>query len=147
LSQALPRGYHGFMLKRVMLIDDNDADLLYTRIVLERSGAAKEVLAFESARDALAALAASPGPDVDLILLDINMPGMNGFDFLRAYEQLPAARRGQAVVVMLTSSPDPVDRERAASFGSVKGYVVKPLDRDAARALVRLVPSHSVNRP
>ena len=140
MSQARQRGYHGFMLKRVMLIDDNDADLLYTRIVLERSGAAAEVLAFESARDALAALAALPGPDVDLILLDINMPGMNGFDFLRAYEQLPAARRGHAVVVMLTSSPDPVDRERAASFGSVKGYVVKPLDRDAARALVRLAP-------
>ncbi|EHR70365.1 response regulator with CheY-like receiver, AAA-type ATPase, and DNA-binding domains [Burkholderiales bacterium JOSHI_001] len=128
------------MLKRVMLIDDNDADLLYTRIVLERSGAAQEVLAFESARDALAALSARPGPDVDLILLDINMPGMNGFDFLRSYEQLPPAQRGQAVVVMLTSSPDPADRERAASFGSVKDYVVKPLDRDAARALLRLAP-------
>ena len=131
--------YHGFMLKRVMLIDDNDADLLYTRIVLERSGAAQEVLAFESARDALAALAAQPGPDVDLILLDINMPGMSGFDFLRSYEQLPPAQRGRTVVVMLTSSPDPADREHAASFGSVKGYVVKPLDRDAARALPRLV--------
>jgi CheY-like chemotaxis protein len=131
--------YHARMLQRVMLIDDSDADLLYTRIVLERAGAAREVLAYESAREALALLTTPEGRGIDLILLDINMPGMNGFEFLAAYEQLRQELRTSAVVVMLTSSPDPADRERALSHASVKGYVIKPIDKDSALALTRMV--------
>lgn len=124
-----------------MLIDDSDADLLYSRIVIERAGIAREVLAFEFARDALAYLGGPSAHQVDLILLDINMPGMNGFEFLVEYERLCRDRREPAVVVMLTASPDPADRERAMTFGCVKGYVTKPIDLPAVRQLSDLVPS------
>lgn len=119
----------------VMVIDDSDADLLFTQIVLERCGEAWQVLPFEGAREALGFLAREGSPAVDLILLDINMPAMNGFEFLDAYEQLRLEHRAQAVVVMLTSSPDPGDRARALAFASVRGYVEKPIDVGAARAL------------
>lgn len=119
----------------VMLIDDSDADLLFTRIVIERSGGGWEVIGFEEARAALDYLQAPQSQPVDLILLDINMPGMNGFEFLAAYEQLRDAHQARAVVVMLTSSPDPGDRARALSFEAVRGYVTKPIDVESVRGL------------
>lgn len=123
----------------VMVVDDSEADLLFTQIVLQRSGEAWQVLPFEGARDALHFLTDAASPPVDLILLDINMPAMNGFEFLDAYEQLRADHRARAVVVMLTSSPDPGDRARALAFASVRGYVQKPIDVAAARALVQFL--------
>ncbi|MEY3253298.1 MAG: hypothetical protein RL227_2271, partial [Pseudomonadota bacterium] len=110
----------------VLLVDDSEPDRLFASIVLGRSGRPLEVREFESAADALAELATAPQPPT-IILLDINMPGMDGFDFLRAFEQLPEERRRGTSVVMLSSSPLDSDRDRALSHASVKDYMVKPL--------------------
>jgi CheY-like chemotaxis protein len=118
----------------VLLIDDSEPDRIYTGIVLGRSGLPFEVRDFESARDALTLLADAPQPP-SLILLDINMPGMNGFAFLDAYEKLPEAHRRNTVVVMLSSSPADSDRQRALAHAVVKDYVVKPLTVPQARRL------------
>lgn len=126
------------MLKRILLIDDSEPDLLFTRIVLERARVAQEILSFESAREALGWLREPGSKGADLILLDINMPGMNGFEFLGAYEREHLEPRAPAVV-MLTSSADPGDRRRAESFASVCGYVTKPLDTAEATALPTLL--------
>jgi CheY-like chemotaxis protein len=125
------------MIDTILLIDDSDADLLYTQIIIERAGVARQVRGFESAREALAFLKQPESAGVGLILLDINMPGMNGFEFLHAYEQLRREQGTQAVVVMLTSSPDPQDQERAMAFASVRGYVTKPIDLAGASGLVQ----------
>lgn len=122
------------MLNTVMVIDDSETDLLYARIVLERAGVARELVLVESAREALQLLQGRLAGAVDLILLDINMPGMDGFDFLDAYEA-GAADRPCTAVVMLTSSPDPADRLRAQRHACVRGYQTKPLDVPGALAL------------
>ena len=124
---------------RVLTIDDNENDLLFTRIALQRSGVDYDIRAFERAQDALTLLATDPAHGTDLILLDINMPVMNGFAFLEAFEALPAAQRGHAVVVMLSSSSDPADRSRAAQHPCVRGFVTKPLDKETAAGLINMV--------
>jgi CheY-like chemotaxis protein len=124
---------------RVMVVDDSEADLLFARIVLERAEAGFEVLPYESAREALARLQDVGAAAVDLVLLDINMPGMNGFEFLDAFDALPAAQRRSAVMVMLTSSPDPSDRERALAHRCVRGYITKPMSAQAVGSLLRHV--------
>jgi len=125
------------MPPRVMMVDDNDSDLLYTRVTLQRCGEPCEVMAFERAQDALGHLRATPGHGVRLILLDINMPVMDGFAFLDAFEALPPEQRGQAVVAMLSSSSDPADRARAQAYPSVSDYLTKPLNRQLAASLLR----------
>jgi len=129
------------MSRRVMMVDDSDSDLLFTRLALQRCGVPCEVLGFERAEEALAHLAASPDHGVDLILLDINMPVMDGFAFLEAFEALPLAHRGSAVVAMLSSSSDPADRARAGGYSSVKGYLTKPLGKTEAAAVLQHVPA------
>lgn len=126
-------------LKEVLLIDDSEADLLYTQIVVESAAIARGVRAFDTAVEALAFLQRPEGHEADVILLDINMPEMDGFAFLDRYEQLHRSQQAHAVVVMLTSSPDPKDRARALAYACVKDYVVKPIELDAARALVAVV--------
>jgi CheY-like chemotaxis protein len=126
-------------LKEILLVDDSDPDLLYTQVVLQAAEVADSVRPFETAGEALTFLRQPSGHAVDVILLDINMPEMNGFEFLEAYEKLHATHQAKAVVVMLTSSPDPHDRARAMSFASVKGYVVKPIDTPSAEGLLDLI--------
>lgn len=131
-------------LRDVLIIDDSDADLLYSRLILEGAQVAERVITLGTAQEALDHLQQPEGHRVDLILLDINMPEMDGFAFLQTYQGLHVGQQAQAVVVMLTSSPDPVDRERALAFACVKGYVVKPIDLESARGLTALVARGAV---
>jgi CheY-like chemotaxis protein len=126
-------------LRRALIIDDSDPDLLYTQIVLDRAHVAEQVITCGGGQEALDLLQRSEGQEVDLILLDINMPEMDGFEFLQAYQKLHTPRQVRAVVVMLTSSPDPADRARAESFPCVRGYVVKPIDTASALRLETVV--------
>ncbi|MDO8904978.1 response regulator [Hydrogenophaga sp.] len=125
---------------RILMIDDNEDDLLFTRIALTRCGVDYDVRSFQKAQDALDHLSNTADHGVDLILLDINMPVMNGFDFLEAFEALAPRQRGNTVVVLLSSSRDALDRERATRFASVRGFLTKPLERTAAADLPALIP-------
>ncbi len=126
-------------MRQILIIDDSDPDLLYSRLMVERAHIADSVVTFGTGQEALDYLQRADAPPVDAILLDINMPEMNGFAFLECYEALQPERRHSAVVVMLTSSPDPHDRERAQSFASVKGYITKPIDAESAHKLVAVI--------
>jgi CheY-like chemotaxis protein len=129
-------------LKEVLVLDDSDADLLFARIILEAVQVAERVSTFGTGPEVLAYLQRPEGHEVDVILLDINMPEMDGFEFLDAYQRLHREQQARAVVVMLSNSPDPDDRRRAQSFECVKGYVVKPIDAAAARDLAALIDRH-----
>lgn len=115
-------------LRSILLIDDDEPTNFLNEMVLKKVDCAEEILVFQSAEKAVDFLNASTIVP-DLIFLDINMPAMNGWDFLEAYQQLPAEKR-KAVIVMLTTSINPDDRVKARQIAAVAGFKHKPLTRE-----------------
>jgi len=130
----------------VMLVDDNDADNVFHEVILRAAGFVGRLSVHETGPFALAALTGDTDDPPALILLDINMPGMDGFQFLQAYQELQRNAQARAIVVMLTSSPDPRDRQQAESFACVRGYVVKPINLAAAQRLSELLDAPPPNQ-
>ena len=77
----------------------------------------------------------------DLILLDINMPRVSGWDFLDRFKLLPEAVRKRTVVCMLTTSRSQEDRQKAARYPIIKKFLTKPLTMDAAREALTVYAS------
>ncbi len=109
------------------MIDDDSIDHKLCRRLVERSGLVEDFVGFLSAEEALEHLRDETQQPVDVILLDVNMPRMSGFDFLEAATSQLGAEFAQIVVVMLTTSLDPKDEERARSFSIVRDFCHKPL--------------------
>ena len=110
----------------VLLIDDSDIDLFVQRRFIELSGFARRVITFRSSREALNHLSDNNLTEhPDLIFLDLNMPEIDGFSFLEQYNLLVKGARTR--IIILTSSSSALDRDRAATFGNVIGFLSKPL--------------------
>lgn len=110
-----------------VLIDDNDIDLFVQKRFIEINNFARQVITFRSPVDALAYLEkVNELPEV--ILLDLNMPVMDGFEFLDKYLQLPEKITSYSKVVVLTSSSSMTDREKAQTYPCVMGFVSKPME-------------------
>lgn len=119
------------MVKDIFLIDDDGLGNFLNQEIIKDSYPDKNVRSFESATMALETLKQIAQSSDDflpqLILLDINMPVMDGWEFLEAFEQLPKHVSDNCRVVMHTSSIDPRDVERAKTFHTVADYITKPL--------------------
>lgn len=128
------------MLESVMLIDDNKHDNFFHETAINDTGLAKEVVKYVSAEKALSFLlkaAAGLAGIPSLILLDINMPGMNGWEFLEEYQKLPREAQQKSAIFMLTTSSNPNDFERAKKEPALKGFVSKPLTEEMFDEIVK----------
>jgi len=121
-------------IKRVLLVDDNEADNVFHEIILRRAGFGGTLAVCESGQSALDYLRRNVSQWPELLLVDINMPGMDGFKFIeRLAPQLSASR---PCIVMLTSSNAQSDRDRAKLLPIISGYIVKPLTAEIATQLL-----------
>jgi CheY-like chemotaxis protein len=127
----------------VLLIDDDKPTNLIHKKVIEKTGLDVKVQALTSAREALDFLTSTgkyeqngqmskPG----IIFLDINMPGMNGWEFIEAYQQLGDNQKARIVVIMLTTSLNNSDLERALRDKNITTFYHKPLRADIVMDLV-----------
>lgn len=114
-----------------MLVDDNDIDLFLNKKFLRVADVTDQVVSFQAAQDALDYLKLHAN-NLDMlpayILLDIQMPVINGFKFLELFEDVPENVRNYTQIYMLSSSTDPVDVARAAANRHVVKILQKPLD-------------------
>lgn len=110
----------------VWLIDDDGPTNLLNKILLSEIRFAKEIKDFIYAEDALKELASEDVVFPDLILLDINMPRMSGWEFLEAVEAMNLLDN-PPTILMLSTSLNPVDQERAENNIIVSGFIKKPL--------------------
>lgn len=126
-------------LEKVLLVDDDRVtNMMHTR-VLNRSGLVEQIDVVtdgQAAIEYLNALGADMTPP-ELILLDINMPRMDGFEFLEQYAKLPEHMRAGQIIIMLTTSLLQSDRERAEANPLVLRFANKPVRAEDVPTMVR----------
>jgi CheY-like chemotaxis protein len=115
----------------IMLVDDNPDDNFFHEREIKKADSTNVIIAKHSGRKALDYLKSKEDPRSDLIFLDINMPGMNGWEFLEEYNQLDKDLQGHAIIIMLTTSDNIDDLARAKSWSIVSDYITKPLTKEA----------------
>ncbi len=135
-------------LSSVMLVDDDSTNNFLNELLLKSLNVTERVLVAESGAQALDIIEHSAAPEEPaLILLDVNMPGLNGIQFLEAYRQLPQNQRNATVVIMLTTTMDARDLGRLDEL-NIAGLVSKPLTQEKIDGILRLhfqrsLPLHS----
>jgi CheY-like chemotaxis protein len=117
-------------LNGILLVDDDPTSCFLTQYIIEEMQISDRIYTVQGGREALdfiRAHQAAPHFCVDLILLDINMPDMDGFEFLEAFEDLP--NNCNSSVVMLTTSSNIRDLDKAKAF-RVADYLNKPITEE-----------------
>lgn len=123
------------MLK-VLIIDDDDIVILVQGKLLQNCDFSKDPLKFKRASEALDYLNSASNEHHYLLLLDINMPIMNGWEFLDEIEKMPI--KDKIYVFMVTSSIDYNDKEKAKSYKRIINFIEKPITAKKCEQLKEL---------
>ncbi|MGZ2370522.1 response regulator [Ancylomarina sp. YFZ004] len=118
----------------ILLIDDEEANNFLHRMMIKKAGIDTFVQTTYNGIEALEFLTCTGRyesneayPQPGIIFLDINMPLMNGWEFLEEYDKLPEEQKGRIVMAMLTSSLNQDDVDRSKLNIDLKGFISKPL--------------------
>ena len=127
-------------MKNVLLVDDDSIFNFLNKEILLRMGLVKDIHTALNGKQAIDLFndyygGSKPLPDV--ILLDLNMPIMDGFGFLEAFRKLDLPDKNQVKIVIVTSSDSQDDIRRAKDLG-VSQYLTKPLEEDSLRKALEL---------
>jgi CheY-like chemotaxis protein len=127
-------------MKNVLLVDDDSIFNFLNKETLLRMGFVNDIhtaLNGKQAIDLFNSYYGGSKPLPDIILLDLNMPIMDGFGFLEAFRKLDLPDKDQVKIIIVTSSDDREDIRRAKDLG-VRQYLIKPLEEHSLRQALDL---------
>lgn len=123
-------------LKTILLVDDSEAEQFLYKSIIEVYDREINVISAYDGQEALEILG-DGGHKIDAVLLDINMPRIDGFQFLELYQE--NFHSEEVVVAMVTSSSQKADKDRALSYKVVSKYFEKPLTTEHVEELSEIV--------
>ena len=130
-------------VNRVLLVDDDDDANHFQEKIMRKNNFAEQIDKVLNGADAMDYLNRCINGEHSLpefIFLDLNMPKMDGWTFLEKYNQLKEEIKSKIVLIILTSSINPDDAERAKHTPQVKGYKNKFLDKNQLGEILKLMP-------
>ncbi len=116
-------------VEKYVVIDDDASTLFLCKVIIQRTFKNMEVVSYDDPQNAVNYFETEfvQKPVEVVVVLDINMPDLSGWDVLDILANLPDNVRKQITVIMLSSSIDPKDKQRSSQHSLVLGYLEKPL--------------------
>ena len=119
------------IIENAFIIDDDDIYIFGIKKLVQIKKLCKEIHTFSNGFDALQRLKeleAQKKPFPEIILLDIKMPVMNGWEFMEKFSEIDESLRKDTKTYMVSSSIDPEDIEKANKLREIEEYIIKPID-------------------
>lgn len=117
-------------LNCILLVDDDPDDNFYHQIIINEMNIVNHIDIVINGIEAIAYLKKENQIPPEIIFLDLNMPKMNGWEFLEQYKHLNIAQKAKVLIVILTTSANPDHIKRAKEIQDVTGYETKPLTKE-----------------
>ena len=128
-------------LNAIMLVDDDEATNFINETVINLAGCSENLYVAENGQEALDLLIKKVDGEYrdppELIFLDINMPRLDGWEFLEKYRNMDEIQKAKIIIVMLTTSLNPDDQVKADSIEEITGFMSKPLTVDKLKDLLQ----------
>ncbi|HEY2726033.1 MAG TPA: response regulator [Parafilimonas sp.] len=130
-------------IQRVIMVDDDSFSHMICKGNIRRIAAEIEFVEFTSPEKGIEYIETAFNKEVEyptVLLLDINMPVMDGWEFLERYDSIESNVKDQITIYLLSSSIDPRDKQRAAANKYVKGFLMKPFRKTMVEEILSLTP-------
>jgi two-component system, chemotaxis family, chemotaxis protein CheY len=128
-------------LQRILFIDDDEISNFVSIRTIEEALPANDVEAITNAVEAFELLknriTDNPDKIPDLIFLDINMPRMNGWEFIEAYRTIKNQISKEVLIIILTSSVYQHDKNKAKEYAEISDYIMKPISINDVKSIKR----------
>jgi CheY-like chemotaxis protein len=124
----------------VLLIDDDKITNYIHQITIKKLKINVHIQVAEDGYEAILFLKNKneTPPKPGIIFLDLNMPGMDGWEFMEEYSKLPANQKANAIVAIVTASINPEDEAHSKRYPEIKGYIKKPLTKEKIKETIEL---------
>jgi CheY-like chemotaxis protein len=126
------------------LIDDDEIFVYAMKKIINLKQLSRETITFDRVEKALDYFSINKNEAAllpDVVLLDINLPGEDGWDFIESFEQISAEMIKKPKIYMLSSSANPADQQKALSNKNIENYYVKPLSKDNFKEIFGYLPA------
>ena len=132
----------------ICIIDDDDVYQYTITKAIQKNSIVKKILVFSDGKEGIDFLIdniANVEDIPDIIFLDINMPIMDGWQFLEQYVKLKPRVGKKVTIYMISSSVDPVDVERAKAISEISDYLIKPIKSEQVKEIIEKIKKENGN--